>query len=339
LLRIELADLKLEEFPLGLLGFDDTELASILNSRSVGATDPDDVPPVPANPIARPGDLWQLGRHVLLCGDATERADVDMLLAGEQPHLMIVDPPYGVEYDPDWRNRADRKSGRPIGARAVGRPVNDHRSDWSAAWNLFPGDVVYQWHAGLHARDTQHALEEAGFEIRAQIIWAKQQFVIGRGHYHVQHEPCWYAVRKGASGHWNGDRSQSTIWNIDKPLKSETGHSTQKPVECMLRPIENNSKAGDAIFDPFLGSGTTAIAAEMTGRRCYAIEISPAYCDVAILRWQDFTGERAMLEGRTFAEVRGARCDPDCDRAEGVEITREALPPGDGGMADQRTLR
>jgi hypothetical protein len=142
LLRIELGDLKLEEFPLGLLGFDDSELASILNSRSVGATDPDDVPPVPVNPVTRTGDLWRLGRHYLLCGDATNKDDVERLLETERPHLMIVDPPYRVEYDPNWRNRADRKSGRSIGARATGRPVNDHQSDWSAAWALFPGDVV-----------------------------------------------------------------------------------------------------------------------------------------------------------------------------------------------------
>jgi len=273
----------------------------------VGATDPDDAPELPVSPVAVSGDLWVLGRHRLLCGDATDKDDVERLLEAERPHLMIVDPPYGVEYDPDWRNRADRKSGRPIGARATGRPANDHRSDWSAAWELFPADVVYQWHAGLHASDTQHALEEAGFEVRAQIIWAKHQFVIGRGHYHVQHEPCWYGVRKGASGHWKGDRSQSTIWNIDKPLKSETGHSTQKPVECMLRPIENNSKVGDAVYDPFVGSGTTIIATEMTGRHCYAIEIDPKYVDCAILRWQHFMGEKATLDGRTFAEVKDAR--------------------------------
>jgi DNA modification methylase len=162
------------------------------------------------------------------------------------------------------------------------------------------------WHAGLHASDTQHELEEAGFEVRAQIIWAKQQFV-RRGHYHVQHEPMWYAVRRGATGHWQGDRTQSTLWQIDKPLKSETGHSCQKPTECMLRPIENNSKPGDAVYDPFVGCGTTIIAAEMTGRKCLAIEISPAYCDVAILRWQDFTEQQATLDGKTFAEVRNAR--------------------------------
>jgi DNA modification methylase len=152
-------------------------------------------------------------------------------------------------------------------------------------------------------------LVAADFEIRMQIIWAKQQFPIGRGNYHVQHEPCWYAVRKGKTAHWQGDRTQSTLWQIDKPVKSETGHSTQKPVECMKRPIENNSAAGDAVYDPFVGSGTTIIAAEMTGRACRALEVNPAYVDVAVLRWQAFTGEQATLDGsgQTFAQVAAER--------------------------------
>jgi DNA modification methylase len=130
---------------------------------------------------------------------------------------------------------------------------------------------------------------------------------VSRGHYHWQHETLWYAVRNGRTAHWSGDRSQTTLWSIDKPLKSETGHSTQKPVLCMQRPIENNSKSGEAVYAPFEGSGTTIIAAEMTGRRCYAIEISPAYCDCAIQRWQNFLEEQATLDGKTFAEVRDAR--------------------------------
>ena len=144
--------------------------------------------------------------------------------------------------------------------------------------------------------------------MRAQIIWAKQVFAIGRGHYHFQHEPCWYAVRKGRKGHWNGDRKQTTLWEINKPQKSETGHSTQKPVECMKRPIENNSKTGDAVYEPFCGSGTTIIAAEMTGRICYAIELSPAYVDVAVRRWQAFTGKNAALQGGAdFATIERER--------------------------------
>ncbi|MGL5115254.1 MAG: DNA-methyltransferase, partial [Beijerinckiaceae bacterium] len=139
--------------------------------------------------------------------------------------------------------------------------------------------------------------------------WAKSQFAVSRGDYHFQHEPCWYAVRKSGKGHWNGDRKQTTLWQIPKPQKSETGHSTQKPVECMKRPIENNSAPGQAVYEPFSGSGTTIIAAEMTGRQCFAIELSPAYVDVAVTRWEKFTGQAATLDGdgRTFAEVLAER--------------------------------
>ena len=119
----------------------------------------------------------------------------------------------------------------------------------------------------------------------------------GRGHYHPKHEPCWYAVRKGAKGHWGGSRKESTVWNIDKPMKSETGHSTQKPVECMRRPILNNSSPGQAIYDPFLGSGTTLIAAETEGRHCYGLELEPAYCDIIVKRWENLTGQEATREG------------------------------------------
>jgi DNA modification methylase len=150
-------------------------------------------------------------------------------------------------------------------------------------------------------------LEAASFEIRCQVIWAKQQFAIGRGDYHWKHEPCWYAVRKGKTGHWAGDRKQTTVWEIDKPQKSETGHSTQKPVECMKRPIENNSKPGDAVYEPFSGSGTTIIAAEMTGRVCLAVEIDPAYIDTAVIRWQNFTGLKATLDGKSFEQVAAER--------------------------------
>ena len=144
---------------------------------------------------------------------------------------------------------------------------------------------------------------------RSQIIWAKSQLVISRGHYHAEHEPCFYAVRDGRTGHWTGDRKQTTLWQIDKPMKSETGHSTQKPVECMRRPIDNNSSPGQAVYEPFSGSGTTIIAAEMTGRVAQAIEITPAYVGVAVKRWQEFTGRQAVLDGngRDFDDVAAQR--------------------------------
>lgn len=152
-----------------------------------------------------------------------------------------------------------------------------------------------------------YGFEAVGFQLRAQIIWAKQQLVIGRGDYHVKHEPCFYLVRRGERGHWCGARDQTTLWEINKPRKSETGHSTQKPIECMRRPIQNNSEPGDGVYDPFVGSGTTIIAAEMMQRRCFAIELSPAYVDVAVLRWEQFTGKQATLGGKTFAEVKAER--------------------------------
>jgi DNA modification methylase len=153
------------------------------------------------------------------------------------------------------------------------------------------------------------SLIAARFKLRSQIVWDKGRLVLSRSDYHWQHEPCWYAVREGKTGRWAGDRKQSTVWNIDKPRKSETGHGTQKPVECMKRPIENNSSPGQTVYEPFSGSGTTIIAGEMTGRCIYAIELNPAYVDVAVKRWQDFTGQQATLEGdgRTFADVSGER--------------------------------
>ena len=160
-------------------------------------------------------------------------------------------------------------------------------------------------------------MEAAGFAIRAQIIWDKTRLVIGRGDYHWQHEPAWYAVRKGKTGHWAGDRKQTTVWGISH-LKSETGHGTQKPVECMKRPIENNSSPGQAVYEPFSGSGTTIIAAEMTGRACYAVELAPAYVDVAVQRWQAFTGERARIAftGVNFDDqARSVRLETRLDHA------------------------
>lgn len=311
LLKIELGELHALDFDLGLIGF--PNLDALLADKTEGLTDPDDVPEPPAEPVARPGDVWLLGNHRLVCGDCTDPLVVDKALNGVTPHLMVTDPPYGVEYDANWRNEAARKSegmgNRALGAGAVGKVLNDDRADWREAWALFPGDVAYVWHAGLFAPTVAESLVESGFTLRSQIIWAKQQFAIGRGDYHWQHEPCWYAVRKGSKGHYEGGRKQSTLWQIDKPRKSETGHSTQKPVECMKRPIENNSSPGQAVYEPFSGSGTTIIAGEMTGRHIHAIELNPAYVDVAIKRWQDFTGQQAVLEGadKTFSEMENSR--------------------------------
>jgi DNA modification methylase len=320
LLRDELLALDHMNFDLGLIGFAPGEIEQIMNwaPPNGGLTEPDEAPAAPVDPVTRLGDTWICGRHRVRCGDATRSADVRALLGAVEPMLMVTDPPYGVEYDPDWRNRVDRANGKSYGARAVGVVTNDDRADWREAWALFRGDVAYVWHAGTKANIVAETLDASGFEIRSQVIWAKSRFAISRGHYHVQHEPCWYAVRKGGTGHWRGDRSQTTLWEIEH-LKSETGHSTQKPVECMRRPIVNNSAPGQPVYDPFLGSGTTMIAAEMEGRTCLGLEIAPQYVDVIVQRWQNFTGTQAILgaDGRTFEETRGVRRDSESKREDG----------------------
>jgi len=305
LLPLELADLQGMEFDLGLLGFDQEELSRIMSgSPSEGLCDPDEVPPVPEEPVTRPGDLLLLGEHRLLCGDSTKADDVTKLLAGAVPFLMVTDPPYGVEYDPQWRHREGLNH-----SERTGRVSNDDRVDWTEAYKLFPGRVAYVWHAGRFAAELAGNLRQAEFGVRAQIIWRKSRFAISRGHYHWQHEPCWYAVREGASSKWCGDRTQSTVWDIaSKDQDAETTHGTQKPVECMERPVRNHGGKQDDVYDPFLGSGTTLIAAQRLGRRCFAMELSPAYCDVATTRWERFTGnkaERVRADENTPASLAG----------------------------------
>jgi DNA modification methylase len=309
LLKVELQDLDSQGFDLSLTGFETGEIANFLAEPTEGLTDEDAVPEVPAVPVTVEGDVWLLGRHRIACGSSTDAHTVEAVLAGVKPHLMVTDPPYGVEYDADWRNKAVRSDGTAIAGRAVGKVLNDDKADWREAWALFPGDVAYVWHAGLFAGVVAESLMSCEFKLRSQIIWAKSNFAIGRGDYHWHHEPCWYAVRNGKTGHYAGDRKQTTLWQIAKPQKSETGHSTQKPVECMRRPILNNSSPGQAVYEPFSGSGTTIIACEETGRACYAIELNPAYVDVAVKRWQDFTGQQATLEatGQTYDQLKQKR--------------------------------
>ncbi len=597
LLGLELGDLLEAEFDLGLTGFTDEELGALMTGLAEDGTGPqegeDDVPETPEDPVSRPGDLWILGNHRLLCGDSTVATDVERVLNGVKPLLMCTDPPYGVEYDPGWRNKAGAAA-----TKRTGKVLNDDRADWREAWALFPGDVAYVWHGALHAREVIESLEVCGFSLRSQIIWAKDRLVLSRGDYHWQHEPCqpagtlvqkvvergagskpamiaevpietlrvgdfvvsynpyesvvrrrgrtitrfserqfdgflhtiaaegrvtratpehrfsvrfnpdaatkqvvylmrrgnwwrvgrvalfnsrgfglasrladnnaeeawivsvhanaieaqcaeqvlsckygiptthwevdvwtrpdrirssemiagmyasldlgalaaratlllrdyrmerrqpfivggqrlmfsrkatrlvracnifpeimqvpmprsdgddfdWvtvtgndatpfsggvysmdvekdhhyiadglathncaYAVKKTGKGHWAGDRKQTTLWQIaNKDQDAETIHGTQKPVECMRRPILNNSSPGQAVYEPFMGSGTTLIAAETTGRVCYGIELNPAYVDVAVERWQQFSGEQAVLDsdGRSFEEISKGR--------------------------------
>jgi DNA modification methylase len=256
---------------------------------------------VAKDPITKLGDLWILGEHRLMCGDSTNADNVAKLMAEHKPNLMVTDPPYGVEYDANWRNGLPTQGG----CTNIGKVQNDDRLEWTEAYSLFPGDIAYVWHSGKFAHIIASNLETCGLLIAYQIVWAKQHFAFGRGDYHWQHEACWYAVREGATHNWNGDRKQTTVWeisnnnNVGNSEKEETwGHSTQKPIECMLRPIINNSAIGEYVYNPFGGSGTTLIAAERARRKCLMMELSPSYCDMIIKRWEKETGDKATLENK-----------------------------------------
>lgn len=316
LLRLELQDLSAIGADLSDLGFTKKELAVALSALGEGGlTDENDIPALPDTAVTLPGDIWCLGEHRIACGDSTDAETVAALLGSAEPILMVTDPPYGVKYDPTWRHRSGvNKSSR------IGKVQNDERADWAETWRLFPGTIAYVWHGALHSSTVARSLEQQGFQIRAQIIWAKERLVIGRGDYHWQHEPCWYAVR--TKGNWTGDRKQTTLWTIGNGGQdTDTVHGTQKPVECMRRPMLNNTEFGQSIYDPFLGSGTSLIAAETTGRVCFAMEIDPRYVDVAVRRWQTFTGKIAtrVNDGRSFddtsADVSSVAQDADFESA------------------------
>ena len=310
LVALEIQELRAADFDLSLTGFAPLEIDNFLFPAPKTIAE-EQISELAREAVTRLGDRWRCGEHMVLCGDATSKDAVQLLLANVSPVLMVTDPPYGVSLDPTWRERAGLGKQRQVGVIA-----NDNQVDWRQAWKLFPGDVAYIWHAGIHAAEVAAGLESLGFRIRAQIIWVKQHFALGRGDFHWQHEPCWYAVREGQPSRWCGDRSQSTVWEVpnlnpfggsrDEPA---TGHSAQKPVELMRRPILNNSVTGDVVYDPFLGSGTTLIAAESTERICYGLDIDPRYVDVTVLRWQKVTGKAAVLlsNGRRFDEVAAQR--------------------------------
>lgn len=246
---------------------------------------------MPGFGVPKRGDVFELGRHRLACGDSRDPEIARLALGPFSPRLMVTDPPYGVNYDPAWREdpRLHPFVGERRAKTATGKVLNDDRADWREAWRWFPGDVAYVWHSSLHGAVVEASLADAGFRTRSQIVWDKGRLIISRGHYHWRHEPCWYAVRKGATAGWTGDRRQTTVWTIPH-RRSETGHAAQKPLPCMERPMLNHGRPGDAVYDPFVGSGTTIMAAEGLDRICCAVELDPGYCEVAVERWATATG-------------------------------------------------
>ncbi len=304
-LKEELNFLKTESYDLSLTGFEDAELNFLHDSEEIS----EDVIEVGAYERAKKltkiklGDVFKLGGHILMCGDATKSEHVGILMQDEKAVLMVTDPPYGVKYDPQWRDDADKKGllGNKYPTRATEQIKNDDIIDWSEAYKHFKGNACYIWHAGRHTSEVQQSIEKTGFEIISQIIWVKPHFVLSRGDYHWKHEPCWYAVRKGKNHNWQGSRKETTVWEIagmncmgssKEEADEATGHSTQKPIKCMSTPILNNSKKQDIIYDCFGGSGSTLIACEQTQRQCRMMELDSVYCQIIIDRWEKLTNKK-----------------------------------------------
>ena len=320
LLSLEMLDLRNLDYDIDLTGFDTQEIDELLLAQSEDAHE-DDAPAAPENPAARAGDLWLCGKHRILCGDATSPEAVTRLLGERKPRLMITDPPYGIELDSEWRDRAGLNGCGPAESSYMKHRTEGHnetmisgdtRADWSEAFELVPSlEVAYVWHASKFTREVLDGLLRIGFLHHQQIIWNKGRTVLTRTHYWFQHEPCWYVRKKNAP--WFGKAGEnSTIWDSPSPKfimggskEEKFDHPTQKPVELMRRPILNHTKRGELVYDPFLGSGTTLAAAEVTDRVCYGLELDPKYVDVTVLRWQTQSGKKATLDGdgRTFDEI------------------------------------
>jgi DNA modification methylase len=307
LLRAELAALQQEDFDLNLIGFEDEELARLLAAQDAaeGLTDEDAIPELPQTPASATGDLWILGIHKLLVGDATNGDDVARLMAGAAADLVFTDPPYNVDYEGYTEDRLKIKGDRMSAA--------DFKRFLEAAFRscraaVKRGASLYVCHSSSWQREFQNTLESAGFEVRCQIIWAKNTFAWGFGRYKFQHEPMFYAHVAGEKDPWYGDKSQSTLWEEKKPAANRL-HPTAKPVELVERALLNSSKAGDIVADMFGGSGSTLIGCERRGRKARLMEIDPKYADCIVRRYQEYTGKRATLDGsgRTFDEIQAER--------------------------------
>lgn len=297
LLKNEIEALKSLDIDISSMGFSDQDIESLfeecarLEDRDQEIVEDDFDPEPPEEPVTREGDIYLLGRHRLMCGDARSSEDIACLMDGAKAKLLLTDPPYNVDY---------------VGKTEAALKIeNDNMTPEEYRRFLFdafsavleviePGAAFYIWHADSKGYDVRSACHDAGMEIRQCLIWAKNSLVVGRQDYQWQHEPCLYGWKDGAAHTWQSDRCQSTLLEFDRPTRNED-HPTMKPVKMFDYQIRNNTKKGDIVLDDFAGSGTTCIACEQNGRTAYMLDNDPKYCDVIVRRWEEFTGQKAEL--------------------------------------------
>ena len=299
LLETEIKELHDKDFDLNLTGMDDKELNKILFEEKQGETDDDAIPEAPEEPVAKIGDIWTLGKHKLICGDSTKEETSKKLFNDNKADMIFTDPPYNVNYG-WWTRSVDHD---PNKRRDI---KNDNMSNdefeiflekflLSAKAITKQGSPVYICFGERNSLQVLKAFSKAGLHHSCNIIWKKDQFVLGRSDYHYIHEPIFYGWFEGSSHIYYGDRKQSSVWEFDRPKRSEL-HPTMKPVELVVKAVKNSSKEEDIVYEPFGGSGSTIIACEKLNRSCYTIELDPKFCDVIIKRWEEWTGNKAVLE-------------------------------------------
>jgi DNA modification methylase len=303
MLRVELEALAAQNFELRLTGFDELELAEVMaQETSKGPLDPDAVPELESEPVSRTGDLWTLGRHRVLCGDGTRSEELAKVLDGKSCDLVFTDPPYNVDYSgkgPDKMKLANDNLGLEFKTFL--------RSACDALLAVAKGPV-YICMSSSELATLQSAFGDAGGHWSTWIIWTKNTFTLGHSDYQRQYEPILYGWREGTKHYWCGDRDQSDVWLVDKPVRNDL-HPTMKPVDLVARAIRNSSRPGNVVLDPFGGAGSTLISCDNLERKARLIEIDPRYVDVSVRRWQRYTGSKALLEsdGRSFDEIAGKR--------------------------------
>ncbi len=311
MLQVELQTLQEEGFDLDIVGFTDEEIEGLLQdpeAAASGQTNEDAAPELPETAVTVAGDVWVLGEHRLLCGDATQLADIEKVLAGGLADMAFLDPPYNVNYGATMKSKAGGKKHRKIANDNLGDDFGAFLRDACTNLLAVTKGAIYICMSSSALHTLHQAFTEAGGHWSTFVIWAKNTFTLGRSDYQRQYEPILYGWKEGTDHFWCGARDQGDVWFIKKPVKNDL-HPTQKPVELVERALRNSSKTRDTVLDPFAGSGSTLIACEKTGRIARLIELDPNYCDVVIHRFTEFSGKPVYLDGdgRTFDEVKNSR--------------------------------